>query len=330
MAKDTLLRQWATLELIPREPAKHSTSTITTRLKDLGHDVSVRTVQRDLVQLSAYFAFSSEEEGRSYLWFWPKLSKGLQLPLPDGPTSLALILAEEHLKPLLPPATLELLSPALAGAEHALTQKNPELAEWKDKVRVVSSGPALSPASVDSKIQRTVYNALLNDLQIEIEYRARYRDDISRYTISPLGLISRDGLIYLLVVGPYEPFQLALHRITSALMLGTAATPPDGFTLEGYVNNNSSSEPEPAKIRLKIRMKGFAAKLLLERPLSSDQHIEADPNEDDWMIITATVRETNDLKWWLQSYGRWVEVVEPPALRKQFKKIVRAMKRLYK
>jgi hypothetical protein len=81
-------------------------SEITARLKDTGYKVSVRTVQRDLNELSEIFPIElNDKNPRDYGWRW---LKGANLDIPGMSVSeaLAMRLVETHLKPLLPAAML--------------------------------------------------------------------------------------------------------------------------------------------------------------------------------------------------------------------------------
>ena len=50
------------------------------------------------------------------------------------------------------------------------------------------------------------------------------------------------------------------------------------------------------------------------KPVAKDQVIE---EVDEYHLqLTATVRHTVQLQWWLQSFASEVEVIEPPELRK--------------
>ena len=66
-------------------------------------------------------------------------------------------------------------------------------------------------------------------------------------------------------------------------------------------------------IRLVTRFYKPVAMHLLDTPLAEDQVIE---EVDEYHLqLTATVRQTVQLQWWLQSFASEVEVLEPPALR---------------
>ncbi len=333
MTNDSLLRQWALLELIPRAPNQRHTSDLHQALVNRGYEVTIRTVQRDLLNLSRIFCLASNETGRRQAWFWMKGGSGIHLPLPDEPAALALLLAEEHLKPLLPPETLDLMKPTFAAAQRIVESTPHEgMAKWPERIQVIDRNPLQKPPALDSRVQHTVYTALFQNQKLKLNYQPRYKKKPSEYTISPLGIVSHRGLLYLVVVGDYDPFQLALHRITAAELLDEKGESPTDFTLGGYVNDDQAftnrrfGEP----IKLVIRMQEYAAKHLAECQLSTDQTIEPDTSgKEGWKRITATVNENEELHWWLNSYGAGVEVIEPSALRKAMCETAAALRKHY-
>jgi hypothetical protein len=78
-------------------------------------------------------------------------------------------------------------------------------------------------------------------------------------------------------------------------------------------------------IQLKAKFDRAAAAHLYETPLSDDQTI--DNFDADHVIVTATVRETAQLEWWLRGFGSRVDVQEPIGLRQR---MVDAVGELYK
>lgn len=52
--------------------------------------------------------------------------------------------------------------------------------------------------------------------------------------------------------------------------------------------------------------------------------------KDSEFTISATVKNTQPLRWWLLSFGHYIEVVEPQFLRKEFAEITRNMNARYK
>src|SRR3546814_12856768 len=61
----TIERQIAMLRAVPREPLRRTVSELVQKLCDEGHDVTTRTVQRDMNELSRIFSLTCDIEGRT-------------------------------------------------------------------------------------------------------------------------------------------------------------------------------------------------------------------------------------------------------------------------
>ncbi len=61
-------------------------------------------------------------------------------------------------------------------------------------------------------------------------------------------------------------------------------------------------------IELRLKVNDYLARVLSETPLSQDQQIDGE-------VLTATVRDTWQLRWWILSQGAGVEVCGPDELR---------------
>lgn len=150
--KDTLLRQLALLGLVPEQPRFTSTSVLHEKLAEQGFNVSMRSVQRDLVRLSSIFPLISEEDGSRNTWCYVK-GTSLDLRVMEPATALALALAEEHLQSLLPQSVMDVLEPSFHKARAYLDGlgKN-QLANWSRKVRALPNGKALLPAQIAPEV----------------------------------------------------------------------------------------------------------------------------------------------------------------------------------
>ena len=61
---ETMLRHWTLLRAVPRPPRKIDARGLRDHLEREGFDVSKRTVERDLVKLSAFFPLTTDEAPR--------------------------------------------------------------------------------------------------------------------------------------------------------------------------------------------------------------------------------------------------------------------------
>ena len=66
---------------------------------------------------------------------------------------------------------------------------------------------------------------------------------------------------------------------------------------------------------------------LSETPLSNDQKLVK--KWDGRIQVTATVKNTSQLRWWLLGFGKYVEVVKPKSLRDEFIETVNQLYNMY-
>ena len=311
---ETISRQWDILKRIPRHPHSLSTRQIFERLPSVEYDVSLRTVQRDLDSLSRKFPITCNLRGRTHYWSWMKEAPQLEIPRMSGSIATTMLLARDYLKPLLPRAALSELKIYFDHAEEVL--KDTRLKGWPRKVRVLERGPDLTPPKIREAVREVVYQALLEGLQIRVRYRARVRQQTWSHVLNPLGLVIRAGVFYLVAtVADYnDPRHFALHRMERAEMLDAPAVSPRGFSLDDHIDHkNSFAYPlSPRVIGLELLVHKDVAFHLNESKLSDDQTIKS--CKDGRFRVTASVANTEQLRWWLRGFGDSVEVVRPAEL----------------
>lgn len=329
-SNSTLARQWALLRMIPSRPRRRPTSELHQHLLDLGYEVDIRTVQRDLALLAEQFPLTSEAEGRTLHWHWMPNAARLEIPGMSRSTALVFELARQYLQPLLPTSVSAPLQPYFERAASVL--RDSSLADWKERVLHIERGPRLTPPEVDPDVRDAVCQALLSAERFEADYVPRYETTARRYEINPLGLVLREGAMYLVcALREYDNvLQLALHRMHAPALLHRPARTIPGFDLQRYVNEQSAfGYPRSDRpLRLRALFDEGAAVHLGERQLSTDQSLAKTP--DGRYRLTATVPDTAELRWWLLGFGDGVEVVGPKALRREFGEIVRNMASMYR
>ena len=307
---ETSIRQIHMLRLIPREPRKISSVELLEKLVAAGFDaVDKRTVQRDLVALSRHFPLVTDEREKPYGWSWAKDAPDFALPALDPQTALTLKLAEGYLSLELPSATLDYLNPYFKAANKLLADHGGALATWPDKVRVLPRGQPLLPPRIDPEVQRIVYQALMENRRVEVVYRKPAEVVEQTFEISPLGLVIRNQVVYVVcAIGEKEKaYQLVLHRMQKAVLLDKPATVIKGFSLDEAIKQGEFGLPTGRKVRLEAVFTHLAGRHLLETPLSADQETEILP--DGRIRVAATVMETEELMMWLRGFGEGVEII---------------------
>ena len=102
-----------------------------------------------------------------------------------------------------------------------------------------------------------------------------------------------------------------------------------GFDLEKYLSEEQALQyPWGGEIRPDVLFDAEAAAHLRETRLSARQTLRYCP--DGRVRVTARVRDTRQLRWWLLGFGDLVEVIGPETLREEFVGIAREMHRLYR
>lgn len=333
---DQIIRQFQILKTLPRHPRMLTIPDIQTSLANEGIKVTLRTLQRDMVTLSEVFVGidNSKDADRSVGWFWSENAPVMNLSGLTITQALSFSLVKKYLTPLFPRVTLDELEPFFEQAESTLEglQHNPLLA-WPKKIAVVQPTQPLLPAHVDSEVQSGVSKALLANEQVAITYR-RLDGVKQRYDLNPLGLVLRNGVTYLIAskAESNELRNFVLHRISQVTRSYRDAVRPAQFDLQTYINEghmgfNLTGEHPFESITLVAIFDKLSIQHLRETRLSEDQHIEQ--VGDDAFKITATVQETEQLFWWLLSFGFRVEVMEPLALREKMANSVKVLATKY-
>lgn len=317
--------------LIPKAPNSISTPELLQQLQNTGYDIDLRTVQRDLIKISAspLFPISSTEGKKPIRWFWIDNSSPMQFPMMSTDEALTFKLAEMFLEPLLPPSVRSRLSGYFNLADKRLGESKFE--DWIDKVGIIPNNLSLLPAEIEPSVLAVVYEALLKNKRFTATYQPLHHPE-KVYEISPLGLVFRDNVIYLVAtLFDYKDIkQLVLHRFKNAELNERVVNPPEGFVLKNYIKQGRFNYPVDnnlQSISLKLRVNRLIKQLLQESPLCAEQHI-TEIDEENY-LIEAVVNNTEQLHWWIHSFGNRVELLEPIELREQFAKVSQALYAMY-
>jgi len=311
-AKDTLLRLFTLLRLIPEYPRYTTAPILQEKLCERGFSVDIRTVQRDLQQFSQPFFLIEEKHGGRIHW---SHSKDTPLDLRDmePATALALYLAEGHLKNLLPQSVLDLLGPQFNRARNYLDELGENsLAQWAQNVRTLPNGKALLPAEIDKMVWQQTSTALLERKQLRIHYLSRSKGAAKPLLLHPAGLISRHSISYLIAsVDGYDDLrQFALHRIQQAECLTEPARERPDFEIKNYIRQDLNSAAPIEQVELVADVSPQIAWLLGETPLSLEQSLEPLPSSD-WQRLRAVVPDDQETLWWVFGLGENMRVREP-------------------
>lgn len=313
--RHTLVRQWALLQLLPTRGPGKTAKELTDALNSDGYNISKRQVERDLIELYDAFGLDLNNASVPYGWRLPP-HVPIDLPSITLAEALSLQLVEGTLKALMPPAMMRSLESRFLQAKRKLEtlESANQASQWLHKVAVVSPSLPMLPPTIDPYVLETVQDTLLNNQQLNIEYKKFDAEQPESQALNPLGLVQRGSLTYLVAtaIGYTDAHLYVLHRIITATKTDDRAVIPEGFSLENYIASDALQFGNNGSIDLMAELCDGLAKLLRETPLSADQTIE---ELDGALLLTATVTDSWQLRWWILSQGDGIEIIEPAALR---------------
>jgi len=302
-----------TLELLKRIPrtGKVSAPELHQQLSDTGLQRDLRTVQRQLDELSQHFDIDRDDSSKPYGYKWKANAEALSLPGLTAHESLMLALAEQHLANLLPPVVMRSMEGFFKQARTNLAPHTGAKSEreWLRKVRVVSTTQPLIPPKIKPGVFEAVSHALYSNQWLEVDYvNATGKKATSR--VMPLGLAQQGVRLFLVCrfLGYDNERSLALHRMNKAQATGMTFQRPAEFDLKKFDDDGRFGIAHGKMVKLKMLISKGAGLHLLESPLSTDQSVRV---LDDAYEITATVAQTEQLKWWLRGFGPELKKVTP-------------------
>lgn len=308
----TLSRQWELLKLLPSRGTGKTAAELTRELGAQGYSVSKRQTERDLWDLYEVFHLECNGESAPYGWKWPR-GASVDLPAMGVAEALSLCLMQDAITPMVPAAMLEVLEPRFALARQKMTalSADNQVASWLRKVRNVLPNQPMLPASIRGEVQEAIHEALLMDRQVQVSYVPGDGRQPMDMRLHPLGLVNRGHVSYLIATAwDYEDIRLyAMHRLVDAQISDDQVRRPQDFDIDAYIARGALHFGGEQMIELRLQINDYLARVLSETPLSQDQQIAG-------RVLTATVRDTWQLRWWILSQGAGVEVLGPEELRR--------------
>jgi hypothetical protein len=333
------VRHLELLELLPVYPKFLTVNQLVVKLasqheyKDHDEQNIKRNLQRDLKQLEQYGITESGESPEGLKWSLVKDSMYLTAQLSPA-DALCFAIIEQFTQHILP----NILSPYLTrifekstGILNNLNYHN-KLKTWLDKVFIENKGQPLVPAKINHEVRCCVYDALLAENILQLEYKKK-NGEVSNATVQPLGLVVRAHIQYLIVrYSGYDNIRmLAMNRITSCDNSNDGFNYPADFNLSEYVLSGTTGLAySDNPIEFEGVFSGFAAEIVIETPISENQQTCTYPTvTGDKILVKASITMNYDFEAWLLGLANHVEVLKPESLRNSMRKKLSAAAKLY-
>ena len=330
---DSVLRMIKMTERIPRYPSKVTANQIQDFLKNLGYSISLRSVQRDLNELSRLFPIECDDKSIPYGWSWKKDSPGFESPAMDPIQALTFSLASQYLEPLMPKASFKRIEKFFQRAETVLMgNERSNILRWRKRVRVIPESIRFKDPNIGSDIRQKIYQAIYEGYQVKALYRKRGEKESDLRHIHPLGIVVKGSITYVISMMDEDsknPRYLPMHRFEKIKILdGKKIKEPMNFDLDEYLHkNNLGFEYSNKLYTFKATFDKTMAAHLEETPLNSTQQIKE--LDDGRLLISARVPDTLQFEQWLMSFGSKVEIFQPKHLRLKFKKLSLELSEIY-
>ena len=327
MPKDTTItRQWKLL-------ASLAARKLGVTVKDMAadHGVTLKTIRRDLLFLQRQgfpIAEKISEHGRKH---WRLTETASRPPLGFTYTeALGLYLGRKFLEPLAGTQFWTEANSALSKIRACLGETP---LRYIDKMAGVFHHSLAGASNYSQKAQ------VLDDLTVAIEdccvtwlvYQSdRSTEPVTR-EIHPYGLIYHRNSLYLVAWATehQEVRTYKLDRVESADVTKLLFPKPADFKIAEHVAGSFGiyRGPSGAEIAVKVRFAAPVARYVREKDWHASQELEAQP--DGSVIARFRLSTTEEIKHWLLSFGRHVEVLEPARLIADLRAEIAALLEIY-
>jgi len=317
---DQLARQWRILQsLIASRRGKSAA--------DLARELEYhwRTVYRDLeaLQLAGFPIFTDRVDGKN---LWSVLDSARHhIPIPLNLTELMALYFSRGMMTVLKGTVF------YESLETFFRNLPAETIRYLDRLEdsfEVGSKPYRPYGQLRNSID-TISEAAAQRKIIEIEYFSMSRKEKTRRKVAPYKIWFFDGTFYLVGnCGLREDIRIfALDRIKSLELTGETFEMPQGFKVEEFMQSSFGvfhGQPQNVRIRFAPEVAGYISEKIWHRT----QKIK--PQKDGSLIFEARVAGTDEIKFWLMTWGSKAEVLAPATLRDEIAAEAKAMLQNYR
>lgn len=327
---------WDLLESMQREEDWIASRTLHDRLRPkYGYSAAAaKTIQRALRRLLDAGLIEGRGQGSARSWRNLPERTPNKIEVKSVDLAIALLQLESLAANQLPAEPLKILRD-YCDRSRELLHSHPTYPRylqgraWLGKAAIIDSGYPLIAPPQDEKVIQALMDALYRSVKLHLHYQnaAMSTDAPASYHVSPLALIERGSVLYLVSCrrsrrnGNIARYLHRIDRIVKALVTQDPADADKNFDLERFLRHEHSLLffPEsPQRITLKVRERGYRSRLRQYR-LSEDQVITEMPGGFE---LVATVRPSLTFKQFVLGLAPDAILTEPVSLRKELSEIL--------
>ncbi len=320
---DQLARQWRILQSLIASRRGKTAADLAEEL-----DYHWRTVYRDLeaLQLAGFPLFTDRVDGKNR---WSILESARQhIPIPlDLTEVMALYFSRGLMRVLKDTVFYASLESFFQKIKATLPSETIKYLEKIEQSLEIGSKPYKRYDHLRDAVEQ-ISQATVDRQIIEIDYYTMSRKKKTRRKVAPYKIWFFDGAFYLVGnCGLREDIRIfALDRIKSLQVTDETFEMPADFKVEDFMQTSFGvfhGKPEDVKIRFAADIAGY----IKEKTWHQTQKIT--PQKDGSIIFEARVAGTDEIKYWLMSWGGKAEVLRPVSLRDEMISEAQSMLQCY-
>jgi predicted DNA-binding transcriptional regulator YafY len=321
---DQLGRQWKIIQTLTSSKLGKSAADLADEL-----ECHPRTVYRDLeaLQVAGFPIYNERVEGK-HLWSLLDTVKH-HIPIPFNLTELmALYFSSDMMKVFRGTVFYDSLESLFQKVKTTLPPESKKFIKNVEQTLHLGMKPYKQYSKFKEIINR-VNDAAINKKSIEMVYYTMSRKKESKRKVDPYKIWFFNGTFYLIghchVRDEVRIF--ALDRIKMLHQTKDAFEIPEDFSLDEFVGPSFGVfQGEPIKIN--IWFSPDVAGYIKEKIWHESQEIH--PQDDGSIIFEAEVAGTEEIKFWIMSWGSKAEVLEPESLRDEIREEAEVILERYK
>ena len=321
---DQLGRQWKIIQTLTSSKLGKSAADLAEEL-----ECHPRTVYRDLeaLQVAGFPIYNERVEGK-HLWSLLDTVKH-HIPIPFNLTELmALYFSSDMMKVFRGTVFYDSLESLFQKVKTTLPPESKKFIKNVEQTLHLGMKPYKQYSKFKEIINR-VNDAAINKKSIEMVYYTMSRKKESKRKVDPYKIWFFNGTFYLIghchVRDEVRIF--ALDRIKMLHQTKDAFEIPEDFSLDEFVGPSFGVfQGEPIKI--KIWFSPDVAGYIKEKIWHESQKVEQ--QSDGSIIFEAEVAGTEEIKFWIMSWGAKAEVLEPESLKDEIREEAEVILERYK
>ncbi|MBU6180032.1 MAG: WYL domain-containing protein [Verrucomicrobia bacterium] len=294
--------------------------------------VTRKTIQRDVTFMQQDLGLPLRYDELRHGYHYARPVNAFPLLRISVEDLVALFLARKAIEPLQGSPLETTLRESFQGLSSALAGE--VTFRWSDLEEAFSARDSgVIPADV--VLFEKVARAVLESRELRFDYRKIDGDEWEARRLHPYHLTEFDGGWYVIGHDPDRKARrtFALQRIRKARTVKVRFLRPSDFSLAEHLGGSFGVWHSPAdgggRRSIRLRFRGWAARLVSERRWHPSQQIEWKGKREEELVMTLELSSFEEIRRWILSWGTQVEVLAPPSLRKEIKEEAGKLTALY-